>query len=83
MRKFLTNSEELQLKIDRAEGMSCQVISMDSSTETYTQALGTQSPTKPAECRILGILWNPSSDHLMFDVSKLAQLAVTLQQKEI
>ena len=57
---------------------------MDPSTETYAQAvLRTESPTKPDECKILGILWNPSSDHLMFDVSKLAQLAVTLQQKEI
>ena len=78
--KFLTNSKELQLKINQAEGISCQAVSTDPSTETYAQAvLETQSLTEPGECKILGVLWNPSSDHLVFDFSELAQEATTLQ----
>jgi hypothetical protein len=75
LRKFLTNSKELQQRINQAEGISCQVVSTDPSIETYAQAvLGTQSPTEPGECMILGMLWNPSSDRLVFDVSELAQV---------
>ena len=82
LRKFLTYSKELQLKINQAEGISCQAVSTDPSTKTYAQAvLGTQSPTEPGKCKILGILWNSSSDHLVFDVSELAQVATTLQPK--
>ena len=78
--KFLTNSKELQQRIDQAEGILRQTVSLDPSTETYTQAvLGTQSPKGPDECKILGVLWNPSSDRLVFDVSELAQAAANLQ----
>ena len=52
----------------------------DPSTETYAHAvLGTQTTTEPDECKILCVLWNPSSDRLMVDVSELAQVAITLQ----
>ena len=80
LRKFLTSSKELQLRINEAEGVSCQAVHTDPSTETYAQAvLGMQSPVEPDECKILGILWNPSSDNLVFDISELAQVATTLQ----
>ena len=80
LRKFLTNSKELQLRSNQSEEVSCLANSIDPSTETYAQTvLGTQSPTEPDECKILGVPWNPSSDHLAFDVSELAQAATTLQ----
>jgi hypothetical protein len=42
LRKFLTNSQELQQRINQAEGISRQAVSTDPSTETYAQAvLGT------------------------------------------
>ena len=80
LQKFLTNSKELQQRIDQAEGIFRQAVSLDPSTETYTQAvLGTQSPKGPDECKILGVLWNSSSDRLVFDVSELPQAAANLQ----
>ena len=80
LRKFLTNSKELQQRIDEVErGTPRQAISLDPSTETYTQVvLGTQSPKGPDECKVLGVLWNPSSDCLVFDISELAQVATNL-----
>ena len=80
LRKFLTNSQGLQLRINQSEGLPCQAAIHDPSTETYSQAvLGTQSPTEPDECKVLGVPWNPISDSLMFDISELAQVSTTLQ----
>lgn len=79
LRKFLTSSKELQQRIDQAEEIPKQAASPDPSTDTYAQTvLGTQSPKGPDECKILGILWNPSSDCLVFDISELAQVAANL-----
>ena len=49
LRKFLTNSTELQLRINQTKGVCRQRVSMDPTTQTYAQAvlLGTQSPTEP------------------------------------
>ena len=76
LRKFQTNSQRLQLRINQSEGLPCQTVVHDPSTETYSQSvLGTQSPTEPDECKVL---WNPISDSLTFDISELAQVATTL-----
>ena len=80
LRKFLTSSKELQQRIDQAEEMPRQPASSDPLTETYAQTvLGTQSPKGPDECKILGVLWNHSSDCLVFDISELARVAANLQ----
>jgi hypothetical protein len=50
------------------------------SDETYAQVMLGTTPTKQfGEHKILGVPWNPSSDHLLFDISELAQLAKDLQ----
>ena len=80
LRKFLTSSRQLQQRIDHAEGTSSQASFTDHSTETYAQTmLGTPPPSGSDECEILGVLWNPSSDYLIFDISELAQVAANLQ----
>ena len=57
--------------------MPRQSASSDPLTKTYTQTV--QSPKGPDECKILGVLWNPSSDCLIFEISELAQVAANLQ----
>ena len=41
--------------------------------------LGAHLAKKPYECKILVVLWNPSSDTLVFDISELAQVALNMQ----
>ena len=80
LRKFLTNSKSLQQLINKAEGESTLPDTIDPSVETYAHAsLGTHSPKDPGECKVLGVLWNPSSDSLVFDFSELARAAADLQ----
>ena len=100
LRKFLTNSRELQQRIDCAEGIqptksqpqeSCLDETYAKATlgcspteenkdETYAKATLGCSPTEGVEeNKILGVLWNPTADCLIFDVSELAQLAISLR----
>ena len=83
---FLTNSRELQQRIDRAEGIQSANSEAHGSEhsshldETYAQAVLGTLPTKGVEeHKILGVPWNPSSDCLIFSVSELAQVANNLQ----
>ena len=63
LQKFLTNSKELQLKINQAEGVACEAISSDPLTETYAQtALGSQSSTESDKCKIL--VYSAASDKI-------------------
>ena len=84
LRKFVTNSAELQQKINVAEGTPAATDSVpasDSFNETYAQStLGAQAKVnKVHECKILGVLWEPRGDRIIFDVSGLAQVASELQ----
>ena len=81
--KFLTNSRELQQRIDWAEGLQHvepDVSKLGYSDETYAKAmLGAPANRESGEHKILGIPWDPDSDTLLFDVSELAYLAKSLQ----
>lgn len=78
LRKFVSNSQELQQQIDRAEGV--QRSSQNDTDESYAQATLGITPTLSAEeHKILGVPWNPTSDCLIFDVAELARLAKQLQ----
>ena len=78
LRKFLSNSNELQQRIDHAEGVLPSL--QNDVEETYAQAtLGTTHTRSVEEHKILGVPWNPISDCLIFDVTELAKLASNLQ----
>ena len=78
LRKFLSNSRELQQQIDCAEGV--QLTSQNDTEETYAKAtLGTTQTRSIKEHKILGVPWIPASDCHVFDVSKLARLTSSLQ----
>ena len=78
LRKFLTNSSELQQRIDLNEG-TLSDSPVDVSSETYAQAtLGSQSLGASNECKILGVTWDHTTDCLRFDVISLAQIADNL-----
>ena len=83
LRKFLTNSRELQQRIDCAEGLQHvepDVPKLSYSDETYAKVmLGAPVSSESEEHKILGVPWNPNSDSLLFDMSELAQLAKNLQ----
>lgn len=67
LRKFLSNSQPLQVQIDAAER------STDSdSSKDLTPA--TRGPIK-----VLGVTWDPNSDFLIFDLSDLSVAAHDLQ----
>ena len=83
LRKFLTNSRHLQLRIDQAEKSRSQpkkIVREHYLDETYAEAtLGSNPGQGAGEQRILGVRWEPSSDQLIFDVAEIAQLAKTLE----
>jgi len=78
LRKFVSNSQRLQQRIDQVEGVQCT--SQHDTDESYAQAtLGTTSTMSIGEHKILGVPWNPTNDYLNFDVAALARLASSLQ----
>ena len=62
LRKFVTNSPQLQQRINQAE-----------------DALGSTHKADPEEHKILGVCWEPVTDHLTFDTGNIAHLASTLE----
>ena len=67
LRKFVTNSPELQKKIDEKEHIM-QLHPTDADPESYTKTtLGATQTVKAGETKVLGVKWNPSMDSLVFD----------------
>ena len=76
LRKFVSNSQELQKRIDCAEGVQVAPSELE---ESYAQTmLGMSRTPSVGEHKILGIPWNPCSDCLIFDLMELARLASSL-----
>ena len=75
LRKFLTNSAVVreQIATERQES------SLLAHEPTYSETtLGVASSSAVEEHKILGVLWNPESDQLIFRVAEIATLAVNL-----
>ena len=78
LRKFLTNSECLQERIDAQEASKANS-SPQPDEPTYSEAtLGISQPSRVEEHKVLGILWNPGSDQIIFEVAHLARIALNL-----
>ena len=79
LRKFITNSSQLQERIDEDEGVlhACKNPELE---ETYTRStLGTNQSLRSGEQKILGVRWNVFADQLVIDVSNVAHLARELE----
>ena len=78
LRKFITNDQDLQRRIDDGEGTPDS--SQQPTDETYTKiTLGNTQVIRPGEQKILGIRWNTSSDRLCFNFEEIAQQALKLE----
>ena len=82
LRKFISNSRELQQQINYNEGT--RQCSQSETEESYADAtLGVTPTLNAGERKILGVAWNPTSDRLNFDFAELARLANSLQPTKI
>lgn len=76
--KLLTNSKCLQEKIyfHASETMIhlCRLVKIFPGT-----TISIWQPLKMEEHKVFGILRNPESDHLMFDITDLARVTINLQ----
>ena len=86
LRKFLTNSRQLQLRIDQAENSHAptkEIVEEEGPHywgETYAEAtLGSTQGPGSGEHKILGVRWEPDGDQLVLDVANVAQLASALE----
>ena len=86
LRKFLTNSQQLQRRSNDAESTHISKATRPGEDnpsyldETYVKAtLGNLQQSQPEKSKILGVRWNPYSDRLVFDVTKIARLAGSLE----
>ena len=77
LRKFLTNSRQLQERINLKETQYTSSSSQDEPTYSET-TLGMSGPSRMEEHKVLGIPWNPTSDRFFFETSDIAQLALDL-----
>lgn len=85
LRKFVSNSEQLLQRINRAEqprapGGSHAVADDNTNCldESYVGAtLGDSHALGIEEQKVLGVRWRPGDDRLVFDVSAIVQLAST------
>ena len=84
LQRFVSNSPQLQEKIDLAEGVhhvpvvkSCNNVSVED--ESYSRAtLGAnQGKATEAEQKVLGVVWNVQRDCLVFDLCHIAEAAGT------
>ena len=79
LRQFVSNSPELQEKIDLAEGVpvvkSCNNVSVED--ESYSRATfgANQGKATEAEQKVLGVVWNVQRDCLVFDLCHIAEAA--------
>ena len=79
LRKFITNSSQLQDRINRDEGV-LHASKTPELEETYSSStLGATQSLCSGEQKILGIRWNVSADHFVIDVSNIACLARELE----
>ena len=78
LRKFKTNSKCLQERIDIQERPNSDSSPLQDEPTYSETTLGASQPPTIEEHKVLGILWNPESDQLIFDVTGLAKVATDL-----
>ena len=85
LRKFTTNSQALQERIDQNEevteagALNTKRMEADCLDETYAKAtLGNMEHINSGERKILGVRWDVLTDQLIFSFDVIAQLAVEL-----
>ena len=77
LRKFLTNSADLQRKIQEKE-LIANTDHSEGGEDSYAQrSLGPTQLVNPGETKVLGVKWNPSGDSLIVDFTDLASEALT------
>ena len=66
LRRFLSNSRRLQIKIDEEDSSNCSnTATLNDSTKTFTQmTLGGTQKFHGNEHKVLGVTWNVSSDQI-------------------
>ena len=82
LRKFLTNSSDLQDKIKKNESLlhGDQHPVDKADIESYTKfTLGTTQQVNTGETKVLGVKWNPLTDCLVFDFNDIASRALSLE----
>lgn len=79
LRKFITNSQSLQKKIDENEerlNASTVATRREGCDETYTKAtIGNTQEMRLGEQKILGIRWNVHTDQFVFNLDDIAHSA--------
>ena len=78
LRKFKTNSKCLQERIDIQERPNSDSSPLQDEPTYSETTLGASQPPTIEEHKVLGVLWNPESDQLIFDVTGLAKVATDL-----
>jgi len=83
LRKFCTNSTQLQQRIDHTEQL-CTLKGAKNDTahldETYIEfTLGDSQGLGTEEQKVLGMCWRPSEDRFVFDISTITNLACNLE----
>jgi len=86
LRKFVSNSQRLQSRIEASEGhglVEGNLLNSSSIVEedkTYTKdVLGRAQSNEGGEQKILGVRWNYVQDQLVFDLSELAVLVRNME----
>ena len=85
LRKFVTNSSDLQKKIYENERLlqlppTDHSLNDEEESESYTKfTLGTTQKVHTGEVKILGVKWNSLTDSFIFDFSDVVSQVVNLQ----
>lgn len=85
LRKFLTNSQALQARIDRCERLELAKESagnektVKSEELSYAKCTLGSSLVSAEGVKVLGLCWNPSDDTLCFNIQQICALALELE----
>lgn len=84
LRKFISNSTKLIVKIQSEDPVSqLQLKPVEPEDASYAQSLlHTELDTTAQGQKVLGVLWNYITDSLIFDLTKVASMASTMEPTE-
>ena len=80
LRKFVTNSRQLQKEIDDSEAKVNGNSPSAKTDETYNKStLGATQKMCPGEYKVLGVCWSVGTEQFVFDVNEIAMLATSIE----